>query len=129
MIDLYLSSDGKHTVHVSADSPEQLSTLAPHAMRLYETVLQSYGTKAEMWHEVVNGKTNGDKPKTGLQIAAPQTSGQTEAPRCPMHDRPMVYQEGKFGAFWSCHVRKPDGRWCSVTKDASKDEEMPSAVA
>jgi hypothetical protein len=49
MIDLCLSSDGKHAVHVSADSPEQLSSLAPHAMRLYEAVLKSYGNIAEMW--------------------------------------------------------------------------------
>ena len=31
MIELYLSSDGKHTVHVSADTPEQLRDLVPAA--------------------------------------------------------------------------------------------------
>ena len=48
MIELYLSSDGKHTVHVSATTPEQLERLEPGANALYERVLQRYGTKAQM---------------------------------------------------------------------------------
>ena len=49
MIDLYLSTDGKHTVHVSADSPEQLNQLAPHAMKLYGAVIK------KLRHEGGNG--------------------------------------------------------------------------
>jgi hypothetical protein len=68
-----LSTDGKHTVPVSADSPEQLNQLAPHAMRLYDAVLKSYGTKAEMWQEVVNGKANGaNMLKIGQRIDTPE---------------------------------------------------------
>jgi hypothetical protein len=125
-----LSTDGKHTVHVSADSPEQLNQLAPHAMRLYDAVIKSYGTKAEMWQEVVNGMANGaNTPKVGQRIDTPEATAQTEAPKCPMHDKPMVYREGKFGAFWSCHVRKPDGSWCRITKEADEPEASPALTA
>jgi hypothetical protein len=44
MIELYLSSDGKHTVHVAAETPEAMNKLAPYARSLYEQVLAQYGT-------------------------------------------------------------------------------------
>ena len=63
MIELFLSSDGKHTVHVAADTPEQLARLAPSARSLYQKVLESYGTKAQMWQAVTGAKGNGEGRK------------------------------------------------------------------
>ena len=112
MIELYLSSDGKHTVHVSADTPETLAKLLPQAKTIYDAVVLKYGTRARMWQEVRNGKAlNGAKTKP-----APR-AGQ---PVCPVHHRAMVYRQGRFGAFWSCSARSANGAWCMVTKDATK---------
>jgi len=54
MIELFLSSDGKHTVHVSAETPEELAELAPKAKALYEKVIESYGNKAQMWQLAID---------------------------------------------------------------------------
>jgi hypothetical protein len=40
-----------------------------------------------------------------------------------MHNRPMVLRQGRYGAFWSCPTRLPNGRWCTVTKDANEPAE------
>ena len=45
MIELFLSTDGKHTVHVTANTPEEMATLAPKAKALYKKVLEEFGTK------------------------------------------------------------------------------------
>jgi hypothetical protein len=109
MIELYLSSDGKHTVHLSAETPEKMAGLLPKAKALYGAVVRQYGTKAQMWRQVTSG-----------QAAIKANSGQeTQAPVCPIHNRRMVYRQGRYGAFWSCPARTPSGRWCPVTKDAS----------
>ena len=36
-----------------------------------------------------------------------------ETPICAVHQVPMVKQRGKYWAFWSCHERNADGRFCS----------------
>ena len=84
-----------------------------------------------MWQEVVNGKTNGgNTPKIGQRTGTPELTALSEAPKCPMHDKPMVFREGKFGAFWTCHVRKPDGKWCQMTKEAGdKTQATPALTA
>jgi hypothetical protein len=104
MIELYLSSDGKHTVHVSAETRAQMDELAPYAKGLYERVLEQYGTKPQLWEAARNGQN-------GARVQSPQP----EAPRCPEHDRPMRYRKGRFGDFWSCPTRQPDGSWCAYT--------------
>ena len=112
MVELYLSSDGKHTVHVGADTPEEMVKLLPQAQVIYDAVVRKYGTKARMWHEAGNGetvKTVEAKPANGVN-----------APVCPMHNRPMAYRKGRFGDFWSCPTRLPHGGWCTVTKEAAK---------
>jgi hypothetical protein len=117
MIDLFLSSDGKHTVHVSADTPEELSELAPSAKELYETILQSYGNKAQMWQEAGIVKTHTHTlPVAPKRIDTPKQAEEAVAPRCPIHNRPMKLRKGAYGAFWSCSVRNPNGRWCPVTR-------------
>ena len=117
MIELYLSSDGKHTVHVSAETPEELSELAPSAKELYETILRSYGNKAQMWQEsgIVKAHTKAlsVEPK---RIDTPQAAEAAAAPRCPADDKPMKLRQGVYGAFWSCSVRNPNGRWCPIPR-------------
>jgi hypothetical protein len=118
MIELFLSSDGKHTVHVAADTPEQLARLAPSAKSLYEKVLEHYGTKAQMWQGATSAKGNGEM-KASQQTATPEGALDANPPRCPVHGRPMVHRQGRFGAFWSCPTRQLNGSWCQVTREVS----------
>jgi hypothetical protein len=130
MIELFLSSDGKHTVHVSADTPEELTELAPSAKELYETILQSYGNKAQMWQEagIVKAHTSA-LPVEPKRIETPQAAEAAVAPRCPVHDQPMKLRRGVYGTFWSCSVRSPVGRWCSFTKEIDSDGDAKKASA
>ena len=59
MMELYLSSDGKHTVHVSAETPDEMVKLLPQAKLVYEAVVRTYGTKAQMWTKQGNGGPKG----------------------------------------------------------------------
>jgi len=130
MIELFLSSDGKHTVHVSAETPEDLSQLAPSAKELYETILQSYGNKAQMWQEAGIVKAHsGAVPVAPKRIDTPKQAEEAVAPRCPVHDKPMKFRQGVYGSFWSCSVRNPNGRWCPITKETNShgDEEKATA--
>jgi len=121
MIELYLSSDGKHTVHVSAETPEQMNTLAPYARKLYEQVLEQYGTKAELWQAARNGQANGHAPAAKESDSA--------VPHCPEHHKPLKFRQGRFGAFWSCPTRQPDGSWCTHTQQiATATNEQHTAV-
>ena len=122
MIELYLSSDGKHTVHASAETPEELAVLAPKAKALYEKVLEYYGTKAQMWQTPLPGNGNG-QATIGKTIGALTEAADATAPHCPVHDRPMKLRKGKFGDFWSCSVRLPNGRWCKVTKEVNTSDD------
>ena len=121
MIELYLSSDGKHTVHVSSDTPEEMVKLLPKARLIYDSVVAKYGTKARMWQQAAGG--NGAEKGNG------ESASEADAPECPMHNRPMVYRQGRYGAFWSCPTRLPNGRWCTVTKDADEPSNGESADA
>ena|SRR5450759_4893927 len=127
MIDLYLSSDGKHTVHVAAESPEELDKLTPAAKALYEAVIKAYGNKAQMWGAATGKNTNRDEPGKGLATAAPATI--SKAPLCPVHHQPMAYRQGRYGAFWSCRMRQPNGHWCRITKEARQPDAMPVKTA
>ena len=119
MIELYLSSDGKHTVHVSEETPDKMIKLLPHAKLLYEAIVRAYGTKAQMWHKPGNGeaKANGHALRSGA--GAGNDEPEREAPLCPVHKTPMAYREGRHGAFWSCPTRTSDGGWCNCTIDLS----------
>ena len=129
MIELFLSSDGKHTVHVSAETPEELSELAPSAKELYETILRSYGNKAQMWQEAGIVKAHsGVLPAAPKMINTPQGAEETVAPRCPVHDKPMKLRQGVYGTFWSCSVRSPVGRWCSFTREVDSDGEKKASA-
>lgn len=114
MIEVYLSTDGKHTVKVSSHDRDEAQKLFPYARDLYEAILERYGTKEKMWRNAMNG--NGKAAANGQ---ANGQNGNGDAPNCPVHDIPMKYIEGKNGPFWSCPKKLDDGSWCKQTKDAS----------
>ena len=121
MIDLFLSSDGKHTVHVSAQTPEEIVDLLPQAEAVYEAVVAKYGAKGQM----ANG--NGSSSEVKTNGTEPTRNG--KAPVCPVHGQPMVYREGRYGPFWSCRARMTNGAWCTVTKlrsDPARGSRWPS---
>lgn len=121
MIELFLSSDGKNTVRISADTPEQLRDLVPFAKALYREVVAEFGTKGQVLPEVTSSTGNGHVT-VGKRI---DTVAQAEAavtPLCPMHKTAMKLRQGRLGPFWSCPRRKPDGRWCQVTQDVTDTE-------
>ena len=86
MIELFLSTDGKHTVHVTAETPEEMERLAPHAKALYQQVLAEYGNKAEMWSGVRNGNSHSNGHATvGKRVDTVQEAPALYAPMCPIH--------------------------------------------
>ena len=115
MIELFLSTDGKHTVHVSAETPEKLAELVPVAQALYQQVLAEYGAKGQ---PTPNGQSNGQG--WGKYSATPAQAQAAVAPQCPAHQKPMVLRRGKWGPFWSCPTRKQTGEWCNVTQEVDK---------
>lgn len=137
MIELYLSSDGKHTVKISAQDREEMDKLAPYARGLYEKVLSAYGTKAQMWGEAMNGdakrqKANGNangQSRRGKRVDTPEQAREAFAPRCPEHGVPMRYRQGRYGAFWSCARKDADGNWCSYTRDVSRSDNGHAVAA
>lgn len=122
MIELYLSSDGKHTVHVSADTPEQLRELVPPANALYQEILATYGTKAQLWGDAMQNKSNGNghpngQATVGKRVDTVEQARELVAPLCPVHQAPMKYRKGRLGPFWSCATRKSSGEWCRITQE------------
>ena len=85
MIELYLSSDGKHTVHVSTETLEEIVELAPKAKALYDKIVEAYGNKAQMWQEagIVKAHTKA-LPAEPKRIDTPQAAEAAVAPaaRC-----------------------------------------------
>lgn len=121
-IELFLSTDGKQTVHVSAPTVEQMNELAPYARALYEKVLNEYGTKAQMWEPVMNGQSNGQARR---QRANGEANGQSreDAPHCPEHGTPMALRNGRYGRFFSCARKMPDGTWCKRTAKVVRQDD------
>lgn len=118
MIELYLSSDGKHTVHVSADTPEQLRDLVPAAKVLYREVVAEFGTKAQPLPEATPAPSNGHAT-VDKRIDTVAQAQAAVTPHCPLHKTALKLRQGRLGPFWSCPRRKPDGRWCQVTQDVT----------
>jgi hypothetical protein len=118
MIELFLSSDGKHTVHASADTPEQLKDLVPAAKVLYREVIREFGGKVQPLPEATPSTSNGHAA-VGKRIDTVAQAQAAVTPLCPMHKTAMKLRQGRLGPFWSCPRRKPDGRWCQVTQDVT----------
>jgi hypothetical protein len=133
MIELFLSTDGKHTIHVSCETPKEMENLAPKAKALYQKVLGEFGTKAQMWQTAINGQGNGQRSVLpaqagGKRIDTVEQAQETVAPRCPLHHTPMKYREGRLGPFWSCARRKPNGAWCQYTQEVTETENGRAAT-
>jgi hypothetical protein len=127
MIELLLSSDEKHIVHVSAGTAEELAELAPKAKGLYEKIIESYGNTAQMWQLAIDNEPATLKNTREIPARAETHGG--GAPICPMHDKPMKLRRGVYGTFWSCSARSPVGRWCSFTKEVSSKGDEKKATA
>jgi len=107
MIEIYLSSDGKNTLHVQSESPKELNKDLPYARELFKRILKEFGTKPQMWGEVMNG--NGKSKELPKQEKLPYP-----VPLCTVHKEPMAYKSGPYGEFWGCQVKLPNGEWCKA---------------
>ena len=85
-----LSTCGRHTVSVSGDDPKAVKA-ALGWLRQIQAVLVRFGEENQ----------------------EPAAKGEEQTPICAVHRVPMVKQPGKYGEFWSCHQRNPDGSFCS----------------
>jgi len=83
-IELFLSTDGKHTVRYDADTPEGRKRGLEAAMALFDAIKKKYGTKADMWGKVMNSKK------------------EEVIPNCPDCGKEMKKRKGKTGEFWGC---------------------------
>ncbi len=90
-----LSSDGKHTVIVTADDKETAKTAFGWAKATYDRLVEVYGLKYEQYQK---GQNNGNGEDT---------------PVCAVHKVPMAKVNGRHGPFWSCHQKNADGSFCS----------------
>jgi hypothetical protein len=127
MIELFLSSDGKHIIHVSAETPEELAELAPKAKVLYEKIIEGCGNRTQMWQLAIDKEPT--RLKNAREIPAKAETRSGAVPICPMHNKPMRLRQGKYGSFWSCAVHNPDGRWCQVTKETDSHGDEKKATA
>jgi hypothetical protein len=127
MIELFLSSDGKHTIHASAGTPAELAELGPKARALYEKIIENCGNKVPMWQLTID-----QEPATlkNARESPPRARNRRcSIPICPIHGRLMRLRQGKYGTFWSCPVHNRDGRWCVVTKEANVHRDEPNTAA
>jgi len=123
MIELFLSSDGKHTVHVSTETPE----LAPRAKAPYEMIIESCGNKARMWQLAIDKEP--PRLKNASQIASKAENGDDQTPICPIHRRRMKLLHGRYGTFWSCKAYSAQDAWCKHTVDIPDKSGGSSYVA
>ena len=115
MIELYLSTDGKHTVHVQAKDKEEMDALLPYAKAVYEKIAQTLGTKPELWNSFFNGQKKPRDESFGVRVDTPEQAQDLLIPACPIHKSPMKQREGHYGKFWSCGRKNLDGSWCRQT--------------
>jgi hypothetical protein len=122
MMELFLSSDGRHTVHVAAQTPEKLIKLLPRAKFVYEAVVRAYDG-------------NSQKPANGEAKASASGPGDAngkhvgEAPLCQVHKTPVAYQEGRYAAFWACPTKTADGGWRNCTFEVKEPMRRESVAA
>lgn len=133
MIELFLSTDGKQTVHIKADTKEEMDKLLPYAKALYLKIVDELGTKAQMWQEAMSGNGNGKNKQPASFGKRIDTKEQVEAvfaPKCPVHLTAMKKRRGQYGEFWSCGIKLQNGAWCKHTSSGglsqyqSKSEEI-----
>ncbi len=101
--ELFLSTDGKNTVRVKANTPKGRTEAMKYAKAVYEKLVARYGTKAEQYTKANPIQTNGK-----------------EAPVCGVHGSTKVWIEGtskttgKPYGFWSCPTKNADGSFCKA---------------
>jgi hypothetical protein len=103
--ELFLSTDGKQTVHVKASTKEGRASAIKWAKVVFEAVRSRYGTKQEL-----NAKT----------YNPPLKKVDPNAPICAIHNAPMTLKPAgvskttnkPYPAFWSCGERLSDGSFC-----------------
>ena len=85
MIEIFLSTDGKHTVRVEA-TKGAVNEAYDQASKIYNQILKDHGagTKVQAAKEK-NGNGNHEK-----------------VPSCPECGSDMVKRQGAFGDFWGC---------------------------
>ena len=75
--EMYLSTDGKHTVHVKADTRKGRTQAIAYAMKNYDFILTRYGTKqGQAVKEYGNGKpkvSSTDCKHTNIKFAQSKT--------------------------------------------------------
>ncbi len=120
MIELFLSTDGKQTVHIQAETKEEMDKLLPYAKALYLKIVDELGTKAQMWQEAMNGNGKNKQPVSfGKRIGTAEEVEDMFAPKCPVHLTGMKKRKGQYGEFWSCGVKLPSGIWCKQTSSGA----------
>jgi hypothetical protein len=92
---IVLSTDGKHAVIVTSEDADGATRALGWAQATYDRLLERYG------------------PAVASRSRRRQPGPDEETPDCAVHQVPMIQQEGRRGAFWSCHRRNADGSWCS----------------
>lgn len=118
-IEIFLSTDGKQTIHVTAETEEEMNKWLPYARKLYDKIVKTLGTKAEMWEKAMGKKA---------------TKGRTVPTRlCKVHNVQMKQRISKrTGKPYFSHSRQDEnGEWeiCfgrgypSENKEAEPDEE------
>ena len=72
--EVWLSTDGKHTVRIKANTPENRQSALVWAKEIYEAIVDSYGTKQAQAVKEYN--KNGSNPFKGTTVSqAPQNLG------------------------------------------------------
>ena len=75
-------------------------------------------------HMIGTGFTPLPEPAIEAQKELPENEfnmGSEEAiPVCPTHNVQLIQREGKYGQFWACPTKNPDGSWCKRRPKADK---------
>lgn len=105
-LELFLSSDGKHTVRIETKTEAERNIAIPYAKVLYKKIIEEFGTKQEQAVKAYSAKPS--FPDDSGPVAQ---DGQEEIPICPKHHKPMT--KGQWG--WYCKSKddsQPKG-WCT----------------
>ena len=95
-LELFISTDGKHTVHVTTDDPNSRREAVAKAMEIYDYLKARYGTKQA---QAVKEYRNGNFEKGGVnQETCPHTNV----------------------AFKQSRTEKNPGRWFKSCRDCGK---------
>jgi len=95
-LELFLSSDGKHTVHLETDTKEQRDEGIPYAKALYKKIIEEFGTKQSL-----NKSTYNDDGVKGEGW-------------CDIH-KVQMKKYTKEGRSWYSHMVS-EGVWCNGGK-------------